>query len=68
MTDPNDHLTTTEAAAYLGVAPTTMARWRHKGIGPVFTRPGFRFVQYERSELDRWKESRKGAPAGVPGD
>jgi hypothetical protein len=49
-------LTTKAAAAYLGVTPDEMRRWRKQGIGPRYIDYGNRvFYRYPLSELDIWK-------------
>lgn len=40
-----------DAAAYLGLAPKTLARWRWAGKGPVFYKLGSS-VRYSVEELD----------------
>jgi excisionase family DNA binding protein len=44
-------LTTTEAAAYLSVKPTTLEQWRWNGRGPRFAKIG-RTVRYRQVDLD----------------
>ncbi|MEO0636635.1 MAG: helix-turn-helix domain-containing protein [Pseudomonadota bacterium] len=44
-------LTATEAAAYLSLSPSTLAKWRCYGSGPVFQKLG-KAVRYQRSALD----------------
>jgi excisionase family DNA binding protein len=51
-------LDTAGAAAYLGVSPDTMNRWRSIGGGPVYAKVG-RQVRYSLSDLDAWVEQRK---------
>ena len=57
---PVDHLlTTTEAAAYLRLAPKTLERLRITAGGPPFLKagPGKRArVLYRRGDLDAWLE------------
>jgi hypothetical protein len=43
-------LTTKEAAAFLKVAPITLAKWRALRKGPTWTRTG-RIVKYRRRDL-----------------
>lgn len=50
---PNERLSPTEAAAYLGVAHFTLAKWRMTGIGPPFLRIGHR-IAYRIDDLDSW--------------
>ncbi|MBU4565611.1 MAG: helix-turn-helix domain-containing protein [Proteobacteria bacterium] len=52
------NLRETEAAAWLGVRPNTMARWRVEGKGPVFRRHG-RVVVYAMDDLERWSQSQR---------
>ncbi len=40
-----------EAAAYLGVSVSTMARWAHQKAGPAYKRAG-RKTRYLKSDLD----------------
>jgi len=48
-------LTTTEAAAYLGLAISTLNKWRCYGEGPHFIKLG-RAVRYKREDLDSFVE------------
>jgi predicted DNA-binding transcriptional regulator AlpA len=45
-----------EAAAYLGLSPKTLARWRWAGKGPVFHKLGSA-VRYSVAELDSFVSS-----------
>lgn len=54
---PDQWLTTREAARYLRRVPSTLEDWRKKGIGPRFYQQGRR-VRYRRSDLDGWMEPR----------
>lgn len=47
-----------EAAHYLGISESTLAKWRCKGAGPAFMKLGERVVAYDQSELDAWMRSR----------
>lgn len=49
------HLSTTEAAAYLGLSPRTLEKHRCYGTGPVYQKLGGRVV-YNVSQLDAWAE------------
>ena len=40
-----------EAAAYLGVSTSTMARWAHQKAGPAYKRAG-RKTRYLKTDLD----------------
>lgn len=48
------HLWASEAASYLRVSRSTLAKWRMRGEGPPFHRFGKRLTYYLRGELDRW--------------
>jgi hypothetical protein len=52
----DDLLTEAEAAAELGVKPSTTRVWRWKRIGPSYIKIGDRIVRYSRGELRRFKE------------
>jgi hypothetical protein len=47
---PDGRMDTVSAAAYVGVAPKTLAMWRWQGIGPRFIKRGRIF--YYREDLD----------------
>ena len=46
------------AARYLGIAPSTLAKMRLSGRGPVFCKLGRRVI-YRRMDLDAWLDSRR---------
>lgn len=48
-------LTTGEAAAYLGLAVSTLNKWRCYGAGPQFIKLG-RAVRYRQDALERYVE------------
>lgn len=54
---PRVALTTREAAAYLGLAVSTLNKWRCHGGGPEFLKLG-RAVRYRQDDLDRFLEAR----------
>ncbi|MBL8808126.1 MAG: helix-turn-helix domain-containing protein [Rhodospirillales bacterium] len=45
-----------DAAQYLGLAESTLAKMRLRGDGPGYSKAG-RAVIYARAELDRWLAS-----------
>lgn len=47
---------TPAAAAYVGLASSTLEKLRLYGGGPVFIRLGTRAVGYRRLDLDTWLE------------
>lgn len=51
------YYTPEEAAEYLRSSPSTLAKLRLYGGGPVFTRIG-RVIRYRRSDLDHWMSSK----------
>ena len=53
-----DVLRTKEAARYLGLAQSTLAKMRLRGNGPTYCKAGPRIVVYRQSDLDAWLESR----------
>ena len=42
-----------EAAAKLGIHPSTLARWRSEGTGPKYVRMGARLM-YRESAIEQW--------------
>lgn len=50
-------LTTREAARYLGLAISTLNKWRCHGGGPVFVKLG-RAVRYRQEDLNAFVEER----------
>ncbi len=50
-------LTTADAAAHIGVAPSTLAHWRSAGDPhPPALRLGRRALRYRVADLDAWLE------------
>ena len=49
--------TTREAARYLGLAVSTLNKWRCYGTGPKYLKLG-RAVRYRQDELDHFLEKR----------
>lgn len=52
---PKGSLWREDAAAYLGLEPTTLYKWRQLGKGPVGFKVG-RFLAYKISDLDAYLE------------
>lgn len=48
-----------EAAGYLGISPSTLAKMRLRGTGPVYLKIGARVVVYDRADLDRYVAARR---------
>jgi len=71
----NSLLNTTEAANYLGLAPSTLHSWRGQGKGPSYLkygtggREGMAAVRYCPQDLDQWLAERRIVPtASTPGE
>ena len=54
-----------EAAAYLGISPSTLAKWRMRGEGPPFERCGPRLVVYRLEAIRAWLEERRNREPGA---
>ncbi len=48
-----------QAAAYVGLSPSTLAKMRLRGDGPVYSKAGPRVVIYERADLEAWLDAKK---------
>jgi predicted DNA-binding transcriptional regulator AlpA len=48
---------TAEAASYLALAPSTLAKMRLAGLGPQYRKLGLRAVRYAISDLRRWADA-----------
>ena len=55
----NSLLRVADAAAYIGLSVSTLAKMRLRGDGPVYAKAGPRIVVYERADLDAWLTRRK---------
>ncbi len=55
--EPTTYLTPPEAAEYLRISTSTLAKLRVYGGGPAFTRIG-RAIRYTRTELDAFMAAR----------
>jgi predicted DNA-binding transcriptional regulator AlpA len=59
MNNPsNFRLRAPEAANYLRLSTSTLAKMRLRGDGPRYIKSGPRIVVYERQHLDDWLTSR----------
>ena len=61
----DERLWASEAAEYLDLSRSTLAKWRTSGKGPPFHRCGPRLVYYRKSEIDVWLASCDG-PSSRP--
>jgi predicted DNA-binding transcriptional regulator AlpA len=50
-----------EAATIIGVKPTTLAMWRHKGKGPRYLKIG-RSCFYRESDIEAWLDQQAVVP------
>jgi predicted DNA-binding transcriptional regulator AlpA len=51
-----------QAAAYLGLKPSTLAAWRHKGRGPKYLKIG-RSCFYREADIEEWLNQQCVTPA-----
>ena len=51
-----DFIRDRELAQQLSLAPQTLAIWRHRGVGPAFTKIG-RACWYKRTDVEAWLAS-----------
>jgi len=65
VTEPQNTLTSRQAAHYLGVSDAALRLWRSEGRGPRFFRAGEKLVRYRRADVDRWIEARLSEPTPV---
>ena len=56
-----------EAAAFLGLSPRTLDRYRVNGEGPAFHKFGNR-VRYARADLETWASARRRTSTSDPGE
>lgn len=51
---PKRRLRTPAAADHVGLAVSTMAKYRMNGLGPRYSKAGPRIVVYDEDDLDTW--------------
>lgn len=56
---PDDLLTSSDVAEWLGMSVSWLEIGRHKGYGPRFTRLSHSRVRYRRSDVLEWLDKRK---------
>jgi hypothetical protein len=62
LQQPPDYLgSTADAAAYVGISPRTLIRWRSLRSGPPFIRVGHR-ICYRKRDLDAWLDGSRILP------
>lgn len=48
-----------EAAAYLGIKPDTLRKWRVRCMGPAYHRYGAGRTFYRKEDLDEWLKDKR---------
>jgi predicted DNA-binding transcriptional regulator AlpA len=54
----DERLRVRDAADYIGLSISTLAKWRITGFGPRYIKAGAR-VLYDRADLDEWMNKRR---------
>lgn len=67
MTEIRRVLRAPEAANYIGLSESTLAKRRHYGLSPAFLNLGGRAVGYAVDDLDAWLESCRRQSTSQPG-
>lgn len=63
---PSDNaMSEDEAARFLGVSPSFLAKRRCYGEGPAFVKYGAKPVVYLRLDLERWRSAQRRLPQAV---
>ena len=60
-TAPRLALTSTDAAAAIGIDPGTFRNWRSQGRGPAYVRIGGNKVVYRVADLEAWLDAAQAA-------
>jgi predicted DNA-binding transcriptional regulator AlpA len=58
MAEINEKMRSPEAASYLRMAASTLAKLRCSSGGPRYSKMGPRLVVYDRADLDAWLANR----------
>lgn len=61
---PEQQLTTEQAAKLIGVAAKTLANWRTRRQGPAFYRISARSVSYKLADITDFMEARRQSAEG----
>jgi predicted DNA-binding transcriptional regulator AlpA len=59
LESPKRRLRTPEAAAFVGLSPSTLEKLRVTGSGPVYEKAGAKIVVYTFEELECWLAARR---------
>lgn len=62
--DPDQLLTTREAAKLISYSESALNHWRCKGVGPRYISFTKRSIRYRRSDLVEWVKSQVVDPVG----
>ena len=68
MTDPPRKLRAPDAARFLGLSTSTLAKMRVRGDGPVFAKAGSRVVVYDLDDLNAWLNAHRRRSTSDPGE
>jgi predicted DNA-binding transcriptional regulator AlpA len=64
--DGSNRLRAIEAARYMRVSRSTLAKWRMRSEGPPYHRCGPRIVYYVKEEIDAWQTKCDGTRLAQP--
>ncbi len=59
---PDNAMTEDEAARFLGVSPSFLAKRRCYGEGPAFVKYGGKRIVYLRPDLETWRSAQRRLP------
>jgi len=65
--EPARKLRAPEAAEYLGLSTSTLAKMRLRGDGPPYLKAGRRIVTYDARDLEAWLDTRRRLSTSDPG-
>lgn len=65
ITSVGDLLTDQQLSEMTGIPRSTLAQWRHRGIGPAYSKLGQR-VRYHRASVDQWLAENLVIPGADP--
>ena len=57
--EPHRRLRTSQAAAYVNLATSTLEKYRLTGKGPVYEKAGPKIVVYRPEDLDAWLNAQR---------
>ena len=68
MTYPPRKLRAPDAARFLGLSTSTLAKMRFRGDGPVYAKAGARVVVYDLDDLNAWLNAHRRRSTSDPGE